>query len=336
MRWEDERYVRLYTRDTPEFLALSWQARGLFALILRKVDRAGVLAVGRLGLKGVAVAVGGPWSEIEGPLNELLEDGCIFFDSESSIVGVKNFLAAQECPRSDRARQRASREKAAATLRASQAAAVAARKALDVTNRDELASQNVTECHAPSHDVTRGHAVSHAVTPCLAEPSRAETNQTKGVQGGDEAVEEDPEPPESVAAEAAPSVVSDVASELWEFYVSELRRIRERRRPTKLADKDRRTIRRLVADGMTLGELKRAVVGLFLSSFHLGQNDRGTEYLELKYALREPQRFIALADAQAPPPQPVASGPPSEAAPVDPAQVAMLLDDLSLNRRKSA
>ena len=59
MRWEDERYVRFYTRDTPEFLAMSWLARALFGLIMRKVDRAGILVVGRLGLKGVAVAVGG-------------------------------------------------------------------------------------------------------------------------------------------------------------------------------------------------------------------------------------------------------------------------------------
>ena len=37
MRWEDERYVRVYTRDTPEWCLLSWEARALFLLLLTAV-----------------------------------------------------------------------------------------------------------------------------------------------------------------------------------------------------------------------------------------------------------------------------------------------------------
>ena len=59
MRWDDERYVRLYTRDTTDWLALSWQAQGLFVLILRKVNRAGVIDLGRAGKRGLAAHVGG-------------------------------------------------------------------------------------------------------------------------------------------------------------------------------------------------------------------------------------------------------------------------------------
>lgn len=112
MRWEDERYVRFYTRDTPEFLALSWHARGLLGLIMRKVDRAGILPVGKLGLRGVAVVVGGPWTEVEGPLRELIDDGCVRFEEESARVVLPNFLDAQEAKQSDAARKRASRERA--------------------------------------------------------------------------------------------------------------------------------------------------------------------------------------------------------------------------------
>lgn len=44
MNWSDERYVKLYERDT---LTWPWQAKCVFALLLRKVDRSGVLDTGR-------------------------------------------------------------------------------------------------------------------------------------------------------------------------------------------------------------------------------------------------------------------------------------------------
>ena len=60
MRWEDERYVRLYTRDSVDWLMLSLEAQGLLALILRKLDRAGILPLGKHGGRAVAIAVGHP------------------------------------------------------------------------------------------------------------------------------------------------------------------------------------------------------------------------------------------------------------------------------------
>src|SRR5580658_6589118 len=42
MHWDTERYVKLYVRDTPEFLAMSWQARCLLLELVRKVDRGGI------------------------------------------------------------------------------------------------------------------------------------------------------------------------------------------------------------------------------------------------------------------------------------------------------
>lgn len=218
MRWEDERYVRFYTRDTPEWLALSWHARGLFGLILRAVDRAGVLAVGKLGTKGVAVAVHAPWAEVEGPLAELLEDGCVVWDEGRAAFLIPNYLEAQESKQSDAARQRASRERARAKFGGSTAASKAAGAVMSrvvtngsepaqltqpvtlVTNRDapqesassaELMSPDVTACsHESGPEVTRGHTESHAVTPCLAMPSvpsRAVPSQeatAKALQGG--------------------------------------------------------------------------------------------------------------------------------------------------------
>ncbi len=51
MRWEDEKYVRFYTRDTTDWLNLSWQAQGLMGLIMRKCDRAGILGMTREGAR---------------------------------------------------------------------------------------------------------------------------------------------------------------------------------------------------------------------------------------------------------------------------------------------
>ncbi len=153
MRWEDERYVKVYTRDTADWLALSFDAQALFCLLLRKVDRAGVFPLGRQGKKAVAITLGQAalWPRLEPALDELVADGCVLLDGDRLII--RNFLEAQEAKQSDRARQAKSRETARA-----------------VTNRDEL-SRNVTP---ESHGVTRGHSESQVVTPSLAVPSRAE------------------------------------------------------------------------------------------------------------------------------------------------------------------
>ncbi len=116
MRWEDERYVRLFTRDAPSWLTLSFDAQALLMHLLRKVDRAGILPLGKLGPKGVAVAIGHPqlWDRLQPALNELLEDGCVRLSGEQLLV--PNFLEAQECAMSNAARKRTSRERARALL----------------------------------------------------------------------------------------------------------------------------------------------------------------------------------------------------------------------------
>jgi hypothetical protein len=46
MDWANERYVRLYTRDSADVIAVQWQGRLVLYELLRKVDRAGVLEHG--------------------------------------------------------------------------------------------------------------------------------------------------------------------------------------------------------------------------------------------------------------------------------------------------
>lgn len=159
MRWEDERYVRVYTRDTGDWAALGWQAQALFLLLLRKADRAGILSTGKSGVRGLAALAGMPLEIVKEAEQILLEDGCIRKTEGGYLI--PNYIAAQEAKSSDKARQQKSRETARD---------IAA--ARSVTSGD-AASQSVTACHVESRQVTTDDAVSRPVTPSRAVPSLA-------------------------------------------------------------------------------------------------------------------------------------------------------------------
>jgi hypothetical protein len=174
MRWEDERYVRVYTRDTAELLALTWEARALLWAVLRKCDRAGIIPVGKSGVRGLAGLVGMPPEVVERVLPELLADGCVR-GAEASYI-VPNFLAAQEAKTTDAQRKRDQRERDRAKVLAEGPASPAAADKVAALERSHASGQLVTPRDERSRPgVTRGHAESHAVTPnravpCLAVP----------------------------------------------------------------------------------------------------------------------------------------------------------------------
>ncbi|MBA2685302.1 MAG: hypothetical protein H0U66_12515 [Gemmatimonadaceae bacterium] len=129
-----------------------------------------------------------------------------------------------------------------------------------------------------------------------------------------------PTPTTRLAEEASGSGTDEV----WEHYVSVLKRHRPSRRPGKLSPTNRKKIATALKS-FTVADLKVACSGLLRSPHHLGQNDRGTEYLEIEYALRKPAGMIALAEEARPSPMPPAP-PPEEL--VDPAIIASFLAEL--------
>lgn len=157
MRWEDERYVRLYTRNTVEWEMLPWESRCLWPLILRAVDRAGLLDLGKHGAKGLAALVKVPADFAETGLKGLLDDGCA--ELRGTVIVIPNFIEAQEATQSDAQRKRESRERARALANSE-----------PVTNRDHE-SQNVTDGHENGQKVTNGHNLSQAVTSGHSVPS---------------------------------------------------------------------------------------------------------------------------------------------------------------------
>lgn len=173
MRWEDERYVRVYTRDTPDWVSLGWEAQALFVLLLRKCDRAGTLDLGRSGKRGLAALLAMPLEVVERALDVLLEDGCV--ERHETQLVVRNFVSAQEAVASAARRAREYRERGRACAYAH-----------DVEDDREPASfddsssgpKDAAPLAAPSQvRVTDRHEPSRAVTLCCAVPSRAEPNQ---------------------------------------------------------------------------------------------------------------------------------------------------------------
>jgi hypothetical protein len=180
--WSNERYVRLYTRDTGDWVALSWEARSLFVLLLRKVDRAGVLQC-RKGAAQLAGVVTMPREVVERALVELIDDGCVRPCEDGFLL--PNFLEAQEAPMSNaqRAREsRASRRDRAAgrpvTKRDDKHSAT--KRDTTVTNGDSTPVAVVTvERSATKRDAGVTNGVKN-VTPTLPKPTLPVPTQRDG------------------------------------------------------------------------------------------------------------------------------------------------------------
>lgn len=167
MRWEDERYVRVYTRDTPDWLAMQWQGRATFYELARKVDRSGFMPIGKSGNRGLAGCLHMPLDVVEAGIAELLADGCVVAVDGGLLI--RNFIEAQESRQSDAQRKRSQRERDRNAKRDGAELPDRGDPGQAVTKRDTW-SQTVTESHDTSHAVTDGHDQSQTVTPCRAVP----------------------------------------------------------------------------------------------------------------------------------------------------------------------
>jgi hypothetical protein len=163
MNWRDERYVRLYTRDTPSWLCLSFPAQGLFMALLRKVDRAGVLEFGKVGRRGVYLAIGHVHQAamLDPALDELLTDGCVEINGD--LLVIPNFMEAQEAEASDKARAKKHRE-------------IRKAKARGVTDSEDTDKPVTPESQGVTPD--RDDGVTHTTGP-VTPASRTVTTVTK-------------------------------------------------------------------------------------------------------------------------------------------------------------
>ena len=348
MDWSDETWVKLYRRDTTDWLALSIGARGLFCLLLRAVNRAGVLDLGKSGPRAVAVHLRGPWPEVEPLLAELTADGCVQIRGNQLVV--PNFIAAQEAAQSDKARARSHRERKRD-------------EALGITKRDATVTNREPSVTSRDENVTTGHAASRAVTPRHEEKRSDETGrdeeQKKGGVGGTAPAPHDAPPPgPSAAAVPASAVQSKVAPP------SEKKPARQKQEPAPdvapapgtparrvydaiVGDRVLRPLvgnpgdfaTRVTADGAypgvdVLAEVRRA--GEYAASKPSGSYKDGRAYL--RNWLQRRADLLAASPRPAAPPAPPPRPPPARAtAPVTEAQAAanrrLVLDALEGNDR---
>lgn len=175
--YANERYVRSWTRDTDDWLALAWQGRALWPLIQRKLDRAGVLET-RRGARGVAALVNLPVEVVEVGLKDLLEFGWLVECTDPPGYLDPDFIEAQEAVQSDALRSRNSRNRRASIARglATSEDSTHDDKSQDVTgaSRDPDARDNSPRNVAsPSRNVTRRHEVAEARDEMSLQPSQA-------------------------------------------------------------------------------------------------------------------------------------------------------------------
>ena len=199
MDWSNEPYVRVYTRETDDDLALSWEARALWKEMLCKFDRSGVIETKRAA-KGLAAVVKMPPEVVARVLPELLEDGRLREIPTGYFA--PNFIEAQEAKKSDKLRQKESRDRRR-------------QRNLDlpVTNRDEA--------------VTIRDETSRGVTLCSADPDpdpllRTAPARARARAIPDTGADKEPEPQRDPSADLPPRLTSvparsrdDLRRKLW-------------------------------------------------------------------------------------------------------------------------
>jgi len=176
MDWANEEYVRLYTRETADDLELSWEAVALWRAMLCKFDRSGVIPV-RNGWPSIARMVRMPIDVVERAGPELVTDGRVRVTKHGFVA--PNFTEAQTASKSDKLRQRESRDRRRETALAkpSEKTTSGHKRSQAVTNRDQE-SRDVTLPLLPLLSVAEAPV---ALPPVVA-PADAVTGSGSGHQ----------------------------------------------------------------------------------------------------------------------------------------------------------
>jgi hypothetical protein len=199
----NERYIRIYLRDTTTWKRLGWDGTCVLMHVLRKMDLSGVLDLEDLEPWEAAVLhCGAPESAARDGMARCLALGC-FVHHDRHLVAPK-YRAANEAIKSDRQRalEARSRRRSEALGPRDEASrnvthpsdgfalipsdgpghGVTARDAF-VTKRDG-SSRNVTPRHETNDFVTAGHTASRRVTPTGSDPDPDPDPVPEPIRGG--------------------------------------------------------------------------------------------------------------------------------------------------------
>ena len=166
MDWANERYVRLYVRDSTTWKLIDWKARCTLTMMLRKVDRAGVLEHGGHGVMGLAAVIELPLEVVEPGIAQLTNPRIAVVVETPSEYVIPNYLEAQEASQTEAHRSREYRGR-------KRDLALARGKGLITEAVDTVTFRDAAET-GRGETVTSGHSASQAVTPSLAKPNQEE------------------------------------------------------------------------------------------------------------------------------------------------------------------
>ncbi len=162
--WADEKFRKLYTRDNADLAAMPYQAKSLLWHLLRVMDDAGLLDLGRNGLASLPIifrAEDGNDPQLIRTAAEYLlkKDGCLRLVERQGRLWLfwPNFPPAQAAAASDRARQQAKRERDAALARAKSMGLDEAAAFLDGGEQATLPLGDRAEGAGSSRHVTGSH-----------------------------------------------------------------------------------------------------------------------------------------------------------------------------------
>lgn len=166
MNFEDESYIRLYTRDTPTWLRLGFEGQAVLALLLRKVDRAGVLDGVDDAIADVALVLGAPLPFVQAAMPRLLALGTVVHRLGRLIL--PRFVEAQSATKSDKTRARDSRARRRDFGRVIELGGADAVHAVGFADGVDA----VTPRDEPSRETAPRHEPSQSVTPSSAQPNQ--------------------------------------------------------------------------------------------------------------------------------------------------------------------
>ena len=137
MNWCDEKYVKLFTRNTATWCMWPWQARCVLPLLIRASNYAGLVDVGgKDPIQGLAVLMMVPREVVAPALEAMLEDGTVEVVKSGYLI--PKYLEAQESTKTARLKKSDQRDRERAK----------ARGIVDVP---------VTQCHPTSPSVPLHH-----------------------------------------------------------------------------------------------------------------------------------------------------------------------------------
>lgn len=113
MRWEDEPWIKLYTRDTVTWRRWTWEARTVFLHLLRKVDRSGIIELGdeKDAAGAISLLIDVPPSVVDRALPQLLAGERPSVVVREGVVVLPAFIEAQSSSTSANQRARVHRER---------------------------------------------------------------------------------------------------------------------------------------------------------------------------------------------------------------------------------